>query len=143
MGVLTDFVVADTSDAHRLGEDRESFHGFPAKGIDQVHMGTLYAILTGSEYDPSFLTSDESFAYSASDDGPWVQIIPADMVKRLAEMSPEERQRVGDAWFQTEEFDPKFSRWRREDVTDFLTKIQQLASNAIKNGRTLFMWTCL
>lgn len=143
MGVLTDFVVADASDAQRLGEHRESFNGIPAKGIDQVRMGTLYAILTGTEYDPSFLVSDESFAYSASDDGPWVQAIPADMVKRLAEMSSEARQEVGDAWFQTEEFDPKFSRWRREHVSEFLERIQQLASDAIRTGKTLFMWTCL
>jgi hypothetical protein len=143
MGVLTDFVVAEASEAKRLGDDRESFDGVDAKGIDQVRMGTLYAFLTETEYDPSFLTSDDSFAYIASDDGPWVQAIPADMVKRLMEMSPVEMQKIGDVWFQTEEFDPKYSRWSRDDVSEFLSQIQQLATRAMSEGKSLFMWTCL
>jgi hypothetical protein len=143
MGVLTDFVVAEASDAKRLGDDRESFDGIEAKGMDQVRMGTLYALLTKTEYDPSFLTSDDSFAYTASDDGPWVQPIPADMVNRLARLSSAEMKQAGDAWFQTEGFDPKYSRWSRDDVSWFLSQIQQLAIRATSEGKSLFMWTCL
>jgi hypothetical protein len=143
MGVLTDFVVADASEAKRLGDHRESFDGLDAKGIDQVRMGTLYALLTKTAYDPSFLVTDESFAYTASDDGPWVQIVPDDMVQLLLKMSPSDIKQVGDAWFQTEEFDSQFSRWSREDVAEFLTEIQRLASRAGNEGKKLFMWTCL
>lgn len=143
MGVLTDFIVADASDAQKLGDQRETFVGLEAKGIDQVRMGTLYALLTNSEYDRSFLVSEESFIYTASDDGPWVQAIPDDMVQRLAKMSPSERQRIGDDWYKTEEFNPKYSRWTREDVSWFLNEVQQMASRAIADSKTLFMWTCL
>jgi hypothetical protein len=143
MGVLTDFIVADASDAKKLGDQRETFDGLDAKGIDQVRMGTLYALLTSTEYSPAFLVTEESFAYSASEDGPWVQPIPGDMVQLLAKMSPPERQRIGDEWFKTEEFDPKFSHWTRDDVSWFLNEIQQLASRAVAEGKTLFMWTCL
>ena len=143
MGVLTDFIVADESDAKRLGDQREAFDGLDAKGIEQVRMGTLYSLLTKTERDPSFLLSNESFAYTASDEGPWVQTIPDDMVQHLAKMSPPDVQRIGDAWFQTEEFDPKYSRWSRDDVTEFLVGIQQLAIRAKNDGKRLFMWTCL
>lgn len=81
MGVLTDFVVAPRPNAVRVGEasvPSEEFGGIDAKGIDQVRMGTLYAILSGT-YDPTFLVDEASFVYSASDDGPWVQVIPEDM----------------------------------------------------------------
>jgi hypothetical protein len=143
MGVVTDFIVADASDAQKLGDQRETFDGLGAKGIDQVRMGTLYALLTNTEYNPAFLVTDESFAYTASDDGPWVQPIPDDMVRLLAKMSPPEQQRIGDEWFKTEEFDPKYSRWTRADVSWFLNEVQQLASRAVAEGKTLFMWTCL
>lgn len=143
MGVLTDFIVANALEAKRLGEQREDFDGLDAKGIDQVQMGTLYALLTKTEYDPSFLMSDESLAYTVSDDGPWVHVIPQDMVQRLAMISTTEMHEIGDAWFQTEEFDPQYSSWSREDIAEFLLQIQQLAKHAISEGKKLFMWTCL
>jgi hypothetical protein len=140
MGVETGVVVADSVDAKRLGDDPFSFKGVDAKGIDQTRMGTLYAILTRTEYDPSFLLS---FEYEASEDGPWVQIIPELMVALLAKMSPDELKSTGDAWFQTEEFDSKYSRWKREEVAIFLSQLRQLANQAITESKTLFMWMCL
>ena len=59
-----------------LGDEREAFDGIDAKGLSQVEMRTLYAILSNTEYDESFLGDDSSFAYTASEDGPWAQRIP-------------------------------------------------------------------
>lgn len=143
MGVLTDFVVADDSDAQRLGDERDAFDGIDAKGLGQVEMGTLYAILSDTEYDESFLVDDSSFAYTASDDGPWVQRVPGDMVRRLAAMADEDLPRIAEAWSQTEEFDPKYFGWKREDIDTFLPEIRRLAQQAIQEKKTLFMWTCL
>jgi hypothetical protein len=123
MGVLTDFVVADAADAQRVCDSDNpgrEFDGIDAKGIDQVKMGTLYAILTDAEYDPSFMTSEESFLCSASDDGPWVQLVPQDMVDRLARIADVDMDRVAEKWFQTEEFSSKYSGWSPNDVRTFL-----------------------
>jgi hypothetical protein len=118
--VLTDFVVADDSDAQKLGDKLEAFDPIDAKGLGQIEMGTLYAILSDTEYDESFLVDDESFAYTASDDGPWVQRVPEDMVRRLAAMTDDDLPRIAEAWSETEEFDPKYFGWNRGDIDEFL-----------------------
>jgi hypothetical protein len=143
MGVLTDFVLANASDAQRLGDHREDFEGLDAKGLGQVQMGTLYAILSETAYDPSFMISDDSFSYTASEDGPWVQPVPDDMVRRLASLSDDESERVAELWSKTEEFDPKYSSWNRADIDDFLEQIRPLAARAVAEGKVLFMWSSL
>lgn len=146
MGVLTDFVVADRTEAHLVGEadvPSQTFNGIDAKGIDQVKMATLYAILTGTDYDPDFLATDDSFAYIGSDDGPWVQAIPDPMLHKLAELSPFTIPSVAKEWAASEEFDPKYSNWSPEAVTWFLQEISRLSRLAVSTNKTVFMWTCL
>jgi hypothetical protein len=146
MGVLTDFVVAERTEAHLVGQadvPSEAFRGIDAKGIDQVKMATLYAILTGTDYDPDFLAADDSFLYTGSEDGPWVQAIPDDMVRRLAELLPHQLSVIAEHWLASEEFDPRYSNWSPEAVTWFLGEIRDLSRVAISEKKTLFMWTCL
>lgn len=146
MGVLTDFVVAPISDATLVGETSvpsEEFDGIDAKGIDQVRMGTLYAILSGTEYDPAFLVDESSFVYSGSDDGPWVQVVPEDMVARLAAMTDQSVSDVAKTWGSTEEFEPAYSSWSEHDIRTFLAGIAGLARRALAETKALFMWTSL
>jgi len=146
MGVLTDIVIAGRDDAQKVGEADVPSHEFPgidAKGINQVHMGTLYAILTRSDYDPRFMTTHESFVYSASQDGPWVQLIPDDMVARLAKTSDAEIPLIADEWGKTEEFDPEYSRWTKEDIVTFLRQLTSLSRKAQGENKSVFMWSCL
>jgi hypothetical protein len=143
MGATTEFVVADAADAQRVNDQRDSFQRLNANGIDQVRMGTLYALLTGADADPAFMTDPESFAYTASDDGPWVQAVPEDMLLRLAGLSEFDIRRIGDEWSATEEFDPMYSSWTRDDIATFLTNLQALGADAVARQKTLFMWTSL
>lgn len=146
MGVLTDFVVANRDEAKLVGEtDVPSavFDGIDAKGIDQVKMATLHSILTQTEYDPDLLATDESFLYTGSEDGPWVQALPDTMIARLADLSVFETKRVAQEWFATEEFQPKYSGWSVDDVAAFLTEMTRLARVAVSENKTVFMWTCL
>jgi hypothetical protein len=146
MGVLTDFVVADLADAGRIGEcavPSRDFGGIDAKGVDQIMMGTLYAILSGTPHDPRFLVSQESFLYTASDEGPWVQLVPQDMVIRLSNLPEDDVSRVADEWCKTEEFDPKHSRWAAGDVQRFLREIAALSRKAVAENKSLLMWTSL
>ena len=145
MGVLTDFVVADRTEAKRVGDclkPSKVLGGIDAK-VDQVKMGTLYAILVGTDYDPGFLTGEASFLYVVSDDGPWVQLVPERMVERLARLSDAEVPRIAREWRKTEEFDPKYSRWTPDDIERFLRDIAALAQKAIGERKSLLMWTCL
>jgi hypothetical protein len=82
---LIDFVVADRNDARQVCDSvcpSEDFRGIAAKGIDPVKLGTLHAIITETEYDPSIASGDP--LCDGGDDGPWVIEVPKDLVQRLA-----------------------------------------------------------
>lgn len=146
MGVLTDFVVAGYDDAERIGESdvpSREFNGIDAKGMDQVRMATLHSILSGTEYDPGFLVDDEYFQYTGSSDGPWVQRLPEEFTRSLAELTPERLSAVATEWSQTEEFEPEYSVWSFEDITAFLGALHAMAKNAVVSNQAIFMWTSL
>ncbi len=146
MGVLTDFVVADVSDAEKVGEadnPSQEFTGIDAKGIDQIKMGKLYAILTRTDHNPEFMAREESFLYSASEDGPWVQMVPEEMITRLARISESQIPAIADEWGNTEEFEPEYSRLTKEDIATFVHQIAELSRMALSEKKSILMWTCL
>src|SRR5262249_17900502 len=106
-------------------------------------MGKLYAILTGGEYDPKFLTTESSFLYTASDDGPWVQLVPKNMVARLTKLSDREIVAVAGEWSKIEEFDPKYCDWPAGAVERFVREIAALSRKAESEGKSVLTWTCL
>lgn len=143
MGVLTDIVMAGPRDAQRvLDSDNPSreFNGIDAKGIDPVKLGTLYAVLTGTEYDPGFIGEPVA---AGGDEGPWVMEVPGDLVKRLAELDKGRLAAVGAEWAKTEEFQPKFDNWTKQEVTDVLVEIARLCADATAAKKCVFMWMCL
>ncbi len=146
MGVLTDFVVAHISDVQKVGESEnpsKEFSGIDAQGMDQVKMGTLYAILTQTDYDPAFMLTEESFLYSVSEDGPWVQLVPEEMVTRLASITESQIPAIASEWGNTEEFQPKYSLGAKEDIVPFLRQIAELSRTALTEKKSVLMWTCL
>src|SRR5437879_5564781 len=105
MGVLTDLVVATRAEAQRVCDSdnpSREFSGLDAKGIDTVKLGTLHAILTGTEFDPSLIPGD--LLASGGDDGPWVIEVPADLVKRLAALDTKQVAEAATKWAKTAEF---------------------------------------
>jgi hypothetical protein len=144
VGVQTDFFVADTREAELICESDDPFavfDGIDAKGIGQVEMGTLYAILSDREYDPSFMTTDESFVYTASDDGPWVQLVPSDMVKRLASIADLAIPMIAAKWRETEEFQSPDGTWTDSDIYTFLHDMRQFSLAAVAEAKEVFMLT--
>ena len=145
MGVLTDFVVADVADAERVGEAHvpsREFDGIDAKGIDQILMAELYATLTGSELDSDFLQNEESFLYKGPEETRWVQLVPADLVERIAKLSEFEINRVGRDWFAaSKEF--RYTGWTSVGATGFLREFQLLCKRAVAEKKSVLMWTCL
>jgi hypothetical protein len=146
MGVLTDIVLAGTNEAKKVeasdGPSRE-FPGIDAKGIDQVRMGTLYAILTSTEYDPGFMLDEESVIEPDDEDGPWVHIVPQEMVLLLSELTDADIPAVADQWSKTEEFEPEYGAWSQEDILKFLEQIRGLSKKALTDNKTMYMWMCL
>ena len=150
MSILTDFVVADISEAQRIGDSLSpswQFEGLGEKGIDHVKLATLYTLLTDQPYDPDVLMNEETLLYIASENGPWVQQVPPDMVSRLANLPESEYSRVAQAWARTEEFDPKFSGLTSAEAITFaeafIRRFAVLARQSLAENKILMMWTCL
>jgi hypothetical protein len=142
MGVLTDFVVVDRSDAQRVCESHcpsRDFAGLDAKGIDTVKLGKLHAILRGGELDPSI----HQPVCDGGEDGPWVFEVPSDLLRRLTEFSPSELAEAGRKWAAIEEFSPKYDNWRPAAVQQVLGDIAALCRRAVGEGKAVLMWMSL
>jgi hypothetical protein len=143
MGVLTDFVVADRSDARRVCDascPSREFAGLDAKGIDTVKLGKLYAILVGGKYDPSFISGP---VCDGGEEGPWVFVVPPDLVQRLAGLAPHQLAQVGEKWASVEEFSPRYDNWPIERVQKVLGDLSALCRQASNEGKAILMWMCL
>jgi hypothetical protein len=144
MGVLTDFVVADRADAQRVCDSScpsRDFDGLDAKGIDTVNLGTLHAILTGGEFDPSFMSGPPCCL--RGEDVPLVCEVPQDLVLRLARLTAVQLQSAGEKWAATEEFSPQYGNWPGEAVQQVLRELAALCKRADEEGKAVLMWMCL
>ena len=94
------------------------------RAFDPVKIGTLYAILTGGEYNPSFISDT---LCSGGEEGPWVF----------------EVEDLGRRWAATEEFSPRFGNWPAERVHQQLGELAAIGRRAAGDGKALLMWMCL
>jgi hypothetical protein len=144
MGVLTDFVVADHKDAQTVCDaayPSEEFSGLEAKGIDPVKLGTLYAVLTETEFDPSFISGDP--LASGGDEGPWVVEVPPDLVQRLAKLDTKQLAAAAAKWAMTEEFSRQHDNWPAEAVHEVLVELAKLCTKAVAARKSVLMWMSL
>jgi hypothetical protein len=141
--VLTDFVVTHRRDARRVCDSKcpsREFNGLDAKGIDTVKLGELHAVLTGGEYDPSFIS--ESLC-DGGEEGPWVFEVPPDLVQRLAGLTPDQLTEAGTKWAAIEVFSPRYDNWPTERVRQVLGDLAALCRRAAGEGKSVLMWMCL
>jgi len=137
--MLTDFVVASRDDAQRVCDSNcpsRDFSGIEAKGIDTVKLGTLHAMLTGEDFDPSFM--DKEPLCSGGEEGPWVFEIPEDLVRRLAELNANQTVSVAAEWAKTEEFET--DNWSAAAVGGVLEELAGLCRRAEAEGKSVLMW---
>lgn len=141
---LTDFVVANRADAQLVCDSTcpsEEFLGMDAKGIDTVKLGTLNAILTGTEFDPQFVSRDE--LATGGEDGPWVFEVPTDFVHRLAVLDAEQLRAAAVQWAKTEEFSSEYCNWSPEEVHQMLQDLTRLSVRAVAERKSVLMWMSL
>lgn len=142
MGVLSDLVMAPSSEAERVAQAQvppQEFEGIDIKGIDPVKLGTLHSILTGQSFDELLELYDP--VVTVSDEGPWVTLVPAELVTRLAALDEAGRTEVAQQWANTEEF--LLEGWDESDVASVLDSISSLAEKAVTSEQALFLWMCL
>jgi len=107
-----------------------------AHRVDTVKLGTLHAILTGGECDPSFMIDT---LYFGGDDELWVIEVPAELVQRLANLTADRLRSVGAEWAATEELSPDFDDWPSDAVHQMFHDLAALCGRAVGEGKTVLM----
>lgn len=147
MGVITDFVIAEPREATDILEVAapvQRWRGLEAKTIDTIKLSTLAFILSGKPLD-----IDAVVAYSMSikvlatesEEGPWVFLVPEELVLKLASTSKSDLAEAGKLWHQTEEF--QLDGWAETDVAKVLTDLHKLASESRSSQKSLLLFISL
>ena len=144
MGVLSDFIIADRSEAVAIndaqGSHLKQWPCLESKGINTVKLATLWAILSGTEYDSGFML-DESILDQPTDEGPWVFLVPDQLVSAVFSIGNDRIEFVAREWAKTEEF--KLDRWPEPEVIAYLKQFVEFARKARAQNKDLLLWMCL
>ncbi len=141
MGVLTDLIIADKSEAERIANSSapcSEWSGFDAKGHSEITLGYLLCILRGEDYDET--VSDEfPFLAQASEEGAWVFELPNDLVVGLNNLSDGQIPKIISQWLETEEMQSADSDY----AENFIKDLKSLATESISRQKSILMWMCL
>ena len=140
MGVLTDLVMADEHQAGAVAEAEvpiEKFPGVDLKGVGTIQFMTLQSLLTGKPVDD--LYNEYEPVSVASDDGPWVHLLPNELTSALSRQNDDQLAQLAARWAATEEFED----WTEDEVRDVLRTFARFAGEAQAKGKRVFAWICL
>lgn len=143
MGLLTDIVVADETEAVAIAESpvpSQKWPGVDVEGIDVIKLGLLWAELSHQVYDPELVTAFSEL-HTASDEGPWVLRVPEPLAQLLADVNDATAASAAEVLVTKEEFEP--DGWTVQDVRDVVVELGVLARQALGAGKSLVMWTSL
>jgi len=145
--MLIDLIAANAEDAQAILTTPGHANVWPtleAKTVDQVKLASLAFILKGKppEDDPviAYMKSFENLV-SASDEGPWINLLPVDLVDDLVTLSEDKIPLVARAWANTEE--ARLDGWNERDVSSFLRELSAFAASARAQSKNLLLWLCL
>ncbi len=148
MGVLSDIIIADRKDAASFnaagGAHLEQWDGLESKGIDTIKLGALSQILHNRPLDDinavaTFMMN--AVVDQASDDGPWVYLVPEELQLALAALDERRQQAAAEKWATTEEF--ALDGWLQEDVEEYFEDLVACARKARDLGKSLLLWMAL
>jgi len=147
MGLLSDFFVASEEEAtryaDRMNEDDQgkatASHVRPAqyKGLTDLEVGTLWAILEGKEWDADLheLENDEG----GDDEGDaWLFRFPDRLVQLLAHAEHSALESALHQWAETEELQVD-----ADELRPVVLDLQRLAKQAIAEQKSVYLWGSL
>jgi hypothetical protein len=160
MGVLFDYFLADSDEnaaavidwpggpangVPKRGLFGKAIPGLPAvdgKGIEPtVNLGMLEELLTGKSFDEQ-LQDPQSRPIVADRDGGERLVIRIGevFVSALAEASPARLEELSNPWSQIEEF---YGQADPADLSTFLLRLRDLATQATNSQQQLYCWVCV
>ena len=141
--VTTDLLVADAREARAVADDpapRARWPGLDARGVDQVKLGILWALLAGREYRDELVLEFVPL-HEVSENGPWVFRVPDPLVALLAEADDGRASRAAPAWAASDEL--ALDGWDAESAAALLEDLRGLARGARAADKPLLMRVAL
>jgi len=145
--MLTDLISARAEEAQAILSTPGHANIWPtleAKTVDQVKLASLAFILKGKPLDDGpvieYMKTFENLA-SAGEEGPWLNLLPIDLVEYLARLRDDQIAAVATAWAATEE--ARLDRWNAKEVESFVRELSAFAGSARAQDRMVMLWACL
>jgi len=141
MGVLTDIVVADDTEAPAVAAaavPSERWPGIDMKGVDEFMLALLWAELSHQASGPELETAFTAL-HAASEEGPWVSRVPKPFVRLLAQSDDTAAASAARALLAHAEFET----WELHEVREVVDGLRALAREAVRTGKSLILWVCL
>ena len=148
MGIVTDFVIAEASEAKTILSEPAPLRRWPgveAKSIDTIRLSTLAAIISGKSQDADSVAAySDTFTFLASspDNERHVVLLPADLVNALGRLKADVLPSVARAWLKTEEFQAD-GWWKENDVLEIVQMLHKLAGDAIRANKPMLLYWSL
>ena len=141
MGILTNFVIADPSEAKQVCASSPSepmFQWFETKGVTEPEVAALWAATFGQPFDPAAPWPDtlRNTLAIRGEDGPGVCQVPPDLVERLAEMDEAGLVTVAERWAAGGLIRPDGARHVVQGLAD-------LCRRARSQGKAVLLSVCL
>ncbi len=144
MGIISDVVVAKTTDASNLCDDINSkaFLFEEMRGLQIGEIVALFSVIESRSVDEALYAEFPLASARDMDEGPWAYTIPSTLVKRLSELTDDSIPAIAERWVKEESAEtiqgasPKL-------LEDWLKKLRELSVTANENEMTLFLRICL
>jgi hypothetical protein len=146
VGIIADFFVATPDQAERYAncfEDEDGGSGIRTllrpcewKGMTDLTLGTLWAILEGVQWDVNKHMLESALIGEEGEF--WLFRFPNDLTTLLAGASPEVLTKATNAWAKTEEMG-----WEPHEVSPVIDDLHGLAKRAIAEQKAVYLWGCL
>jgi len=145
MGVLSDLIIAHRSEAAEINRARgahlQRWPVLESKGIDTIKLGSLASILLGVPNDGSFIGGNTSILDQPSRQGPWIILVPPELVQAIAELPASHVDEVAEQWGESEEF--RLDHWSVEVAREYFGDLAAHCQRAKREGKDLLLWMSL
>jgi hypothetical protein len=144
MALLSDFFVATSSELNSLDANQSPAKLLPSiqsRSIEVVKLTQLQCIIDGSTFEEHLKELDNMIVKAASDDGPWIVLVPNAVTKALAEADQARLEDIGRSWASTEEWTRDSGK--EEEIISVVKDIAKLAQQAEFDKRNMYLWVCL
>ena len=134
--LLTDFFLGSSDDGVVLSVDTTRTPNHRTKNVDNSVLAALWNAVDQNA-DASRLEGEEFLVATGSSEGPWVFVIPDELVISLDALTEDGLFQAADRWAQSKEL--SYYRVSRLDLIEPLRTIKTLASDARSREQRLFL----